>query len=71
MVQKSVWLIYSIYKFIYIYFYININIFIIYKLKKNNKLMTEFKVNQNMIDVINCFNGININVADALLSRIF
>ena len=43
----------------------------IYKLKKNNKLMTEFKVNQNMIDVINCFNGININVADALLSRIF
>jgi len=50
MVQKSVWLIYSIYKFIYIYFYININIFIIYKLKKNNKLMTEFKVNQNMID---------------------
>ena len=33
--------------------------------------MTEFKVNQNMIDVINCFNGININVADALLSRIF
>ena len=33
--------------------------------------MSEFKVNQNMIDVIDCFNSIDVNVADALLSRIF